>query len=285
MMGSAVYQTSVLLHTALASLSAVVGEGAVAALYFANRLVQLPLALFGTASAQASLPALSEQAAHDDLKGFHATLLSVIRMVAFVILPSSLGLMVMAFPIVGGLFERGAFDHRSTVMTAQALICYCPGLLAYSISKIFTGAFYALHDTWTPVRLAIEALVMNLLASLLLMWPLQVSGLALAAAITNSLNAYRLIRCLERRLGAPLLAPVRGPLGRILVASIVMAAGCQVMWMAGDFASRPLIGLPVTIVLGLLLYGVACAVLRVRELSTALQWVSRLGLPQPFASE
>src|SRR3989338_2370656 len=285
MVGSAVYQTSVLLHTALASLSAVVGEGAVAALYFANRLVQLPLALFGTASAQASLPALSEQAAHDDLDGFRATLLSVIRMVAFVILPSALGLMVMAFPIVGGLFERGAFDHRSTVMTAQALICYCPGLLAYSISKIFTGAFYALHDTWTPVRLAIEALVMNLLASLLLMWPLHVSGLALAAAVTNSLNAYRLTRCLERRLGAPLLSPVGGALGRMLAASAIMAAGCRLVWTVGRFDHHPLIGLPITIVLGLLLYGGACAMFRVKELSTALQWVSRLPQLQHSASE
>lgn len=283
--GSAVYQTSVLVHTALASLSAVVGEGAVAALYFANRLVQLPLALFGTASAQASLPSLSEQAAHNDLKGFHATLLSVIRMVGFVILPASLGLMVLAFPIVGGLFERGAFDHRATVMTAQALICYCPGLLAYSMSKVLTGAFYALHDTATPVRLAAEALVLNLLASLALMWPLHVAGLALAAAITNSANAYRLIRCLERRLAAPLLSPILGPLGRMLAASLVMAAGCQLIWTAGQFTVHPLIGLPVTILLGLPLYAGACAAFRVRELTTALQWLSRLPIPQLFGDE
>jgi putative peptidoglycan lipid II flippase len=170
-------------------------------------------------------------------------------------------------------------------MTAQALICYCPGLLAYSLSKVLTGAFYALHDTWTPVRLAVEALVLNLLASLVLMWPLQVGGLALAAAITNSANAYRLTRCLERRLAAPLLTPILGPLGRILAASLVMAAGCQIVWTAGQFASRPLLGLPVTIILGLVIYGGACAVLRVQELSTALQWLSRLPTPWLFASE
>lgn len=285
MIGSAVYQATVLVDTALASLSAIVGEGAVAALYFANRLVQLPLALFGTASAQASLPSLSEQAAHNDLKAFRATLLSVIRMVGFVILPSSLGLMVLAFPIVGGLFERGAFDHRATVMTAQALICYCPGLLAYSMSKVLTGALYALHDTATPVRLAAEALVLNLLASLALMWPLHVAGLALAAAITNSANAYRLLRSLERRLSAPLLEPVLAPLGRILAASLVMAAGCWIIWSVGRFDEHPFIGLPVTILLGLAIYAGACAVFGVRELSKALQWVSRLPTPQPFASE
>ena len=150
---------------------------------------------------------------------------------------------------------------------------------------MLTGAFYALHDTATPVRLAVEALIWNLLASLLLMWPLQVSGLALAAALTNSANAYRLIRCLERRLSAPLMGPVLAPLGRILAASLVMAAGCHLVWTAGQFASRPLMGLPITILLGLAMYAGACAVLRVKELSKALQWVSQLPTPQPFASE
>jgi len=285
MLGSAAYQASVLIDTALASLSSVVGEGAVAALYFANRLVQLPLALFGTATAQASLPSLAEQAAHNDLAAFRATLLSVIRMVGFVILPASVGLVVLAFPIVGGLFERGAFDHRSTVMTSQAVICYSFGLLAYSVSKVMTGAFYALHDTRTPVKLAIEASVMNVLVSLTLMWPLQVSGLALAAAITNSLNAYRLTRHMEARLGAPLLGPTLGPLIRQLAAALLMGLGCWGLWRVGHGAVSPIIALPVVILLGGLFYGVACAAVRVQELTTALRWFGALPPFQAFVSE
>ena len=94
--GSAVHQGNILIHTALASLGSIVGEGAIVALYFANRLVQLPLALFGTTAAQASLPSLAEQAAKGDLDGFHTTLLSVLRMTSFVIIPSSSGLIVLA---------------------------------------------------------------------------------------------------------------------------------------------------------------------------------------------
>jgi len=285
MVGSAVYQASVLVDTALASLSAIVGEGAVAALYFANRLVQLPLALFGTATAQASLPSLSEQAAHNDLAGFRSTVLTVLRMVGFVILPASAGLIVLAFPIVGGLFERGAFDHRSTIMTSQALICYSFGLLAYAASKVLTGAFYALHDTATPVKLAIEALVMNIIASVALMWPLQISGLALAAALTNSINAYRLTQRLEQRLGTPLLRPALISFARMLAASLVMGFGCWCLWRFSHFERHPLLGLPVTVLVGIFLYGAACALLRVQELSTALRWIGRLPLLQLFASE
>lgn len=273
--GAAVYQVSTIVHTALASLSPVVGEGAVAALYYANRLVQLPLALFGTASAQASLPMLSEQAAHKDWAEFRGTLVTVIRMVAFVILPSSVGLMVLAFPIIGGLFERGAFDHAATVMTAQVLICYAPGLLAYALSKVLSGAFYALHDTRTPVRLAVEATAANLLLSLLLMGPWRVNGLAAAAAVANSLNAYRLLQRLEVRLGEPLVQPLAAPVLRMLAASLAMGAGCWWLWRAGSFDRHPLIGLPVVIGLGLGLYAAACAVLGVRELATAWRWVER----------
>ena len=285
LVGSAVYQASVLVDTALASLAAIVGEGAVAALYFANRLVQLPLAVFGTASAQASLPSLAEQAAHGDLNGFRATLLSVMRMVGFVVVPSSIGLMVLAFPIVGGLFERGAFDHRATIMTSQALVCYSLGLCAFSVSKVFTGAFYALRETRTPVTLAVEAMALNVVLSVALMWPLRVSGLALAAAITNTFNAYRLIRRMEHRLGMPLLAPAADPLLRMTAASLVMGLVCWVLWRVGFVGTPVWLGLPSVILAGLACYAAACRCFRVQELSTMLRWLGTLPLIQSFVSE
>jgi len=274
--GSAVYQANVLIDTVLASWSAVVGQGAVAALYFANRLVQLPLALFGTASAQASVPSLSERSAAHDVQGFARTLLAVLRMVGFVIVPSAVGLIVLARPIVTGLFERGAFDHRAALMTSQALACYALGLLAYAANKVLTGAFYALQDTWTPVKLAVEVIVMNLLLSLVLMWPLRIAGLALAAAATNSLNTYRLLQCMERRLAVPLAGPLLDPLGRITLASVLMGAACWALWTVGAFDERPLLGLPVTIAAGLCVYLAACWLLRIRELSVTLRWLAKL---------
>ena len=285
MVGSAVYQANVLIDTMLASLGRIVGEGAVAAIFFANRLVQLPLALFGTASAQASLPLLAEQAAHHDLQAFRSTLLSVIRMVAFVILPSSVGLMVLAYPIVGGLFERGAFDHRATIMTAQALIYYSLGLLAYALNKVLTGAFYALRDTRTPVVLAAETVGVNVLMCLGLMWPLRIGGLALAAALSNTMNTYRLAKRMEARLALPLLRPVAGPLLRMTAASGLMGGGCWVVWAMGGWMARPWLGLPLLVLVGLALYAIACRILRVQELSTAVQWLGNLPVFQLFVGE
>ena len=282
--GSAVYQLSVLVDTALASLAVVVGEGAVAALYYANRLVQLPLAVFGTASAQASLPALAEHAAREELAEFHATLVSVLRVVGAVILPAAGGLIALAGPIVVTLFERGAFDRRASTMTAQAVACYALGLLAFTVAKICTGAFYALRETRVPVRLAIEAVAVNIALSLALMWPLGLNGLVLAAAASNSLNAYRLLRALERRLGLPVVSAVAGPWTRMAAASTLMGAGCWATWNALH-AWPPAAALGATVVAGLGWYGVSCGLLRVQELQTVIRWFRALPGVQRFSSE
>lgn len=284
-LGAAVYQVSVLFHTALASLGTVVGDGAVAALYFANRLVQLPLALFGTASAQASLPSLSEQAARHDVAAFRSTLSMVIRMVGFVILPSTVGLMVLAFPIVQVLFERGAFDRQATVLTTQALSYYALGLFAYSLAKVLTGAFYALRDTATPVKLAAEAVAVNIVLSLLLMWPMGIRGLALAAAISNTVNALRLLQRMEQRLGTSLLRPAGGALLRVLAASVLMGIGCRLLSpiLIGDAPTW--YALLFVIVGGVALYSLACALLRVQEFGKVVRWVGKLPFLAPSASE
>lgn len=282
-LGSAVYQLSVLVDTALASLSAIVGPGAVAALYFSNRLVQLPLALFGNTFAQASLPTLAEQAAHRDFEAFRSTLLSVIRMVSFVILPASVGLMVLAFPIVGGLFERGAFSHAATDMTSRALIFYCAGLLAYALSNVLTGAFYAFKDTWTPVRLSIEALVVNVIFSVLLMGPMKVGGLALAAAISNGVNAYRLIVMMEKKLGSPILLPLIQSAKPSVIASTGMGLACWAAWILFGRHLAPWLGLSLVIAWGGIFYLALCRLFRIPELDSLLRWLARIPLIRRFA--
>ncbi len=284
-LGAAVYQGNVIVHTALASLAGVVGQGAVAALYFSNRLVQLPLALFGTASAQASLPSLSTQAAAGDFEAFRRTLLAVTRMTLFVMLPSAAGLIVLATPIVRALFERGAFDSSATQMTASAVVGYSLGLGAYTVSKIASGAFYALQDTRTPVRLAAESVLVNIILSVALMAPLQVFGLALSAALSNTLNAVRLLQQLQRRLNAPLLAPLAGPFLRITAAAVLMAGACWLLWEFAGLRRAPLWGLAVMIPVGGLAYVLLSLLLRVRECTSAFQWLATLPLIQNLWSE
>lgn len=275
LVGTAVYQMSVLFDTILASLGSLAGEGAVAALYFANRLVQLPLALFATASAQASLPTLSERAAVKDLQAFRATVVVLLRVVAFESVPAAVGLTVLATPIVRVCFERGAFDRSATLMTARTLSLLAIGLLAYAAGKILSGAFYALHDTRTPVRLAIQALVINMALAVAFITPLGVGGLALATALSSSLNAWRLLTSLERRLGLPLAPSLISPVLRIGAAALIMGLVCWVVPLGWTTRMTPLAELLLVIVGGILVYGVGCRLLGVAEVSTVIRWLVR----------
>jgi putative peptidoglycan lipid II flippase len=253
LLGTAVYQASVFLNTVLASLP-LAGPGAVAALYFANRLVQLPLALFATASSQASLPALSERAAMNDLGTFRATVAGVLRLVICESLPAAVGLFILADPIIRVCFERGAFDASSTWITASALRWLTIGLLAYAAGKILTSAFYALKDTATPVRLALEALAINAVIAVALLPFLHIAGLALATSLSSAWNAWRLLRALERRLGEALGSQVVGVSWRVGLASGIMGVSCWLLWQAVQSHLSPLAALSITIVSGIVVY-------------------------------
>ncbi len=265
-LGAAVYQANVLIHTLLASLAFVVGEGAVAALYFANRLVHLPMALFGTALAQASLPSLTEQATHKQWDAFGETLRDMLRIVACVLFPSAVGLAVLSEPIVRLLFQRGAFDAYSTYVTTQALIFYAIGLWAPALGKVLTGAFYAMKDTRTPVRLAAEAVAVNVVLSVILMWPMQVGGLALASSIAGLVNVIRLILCMQKRLQFPLLRGLMIGYVRVLIASLLMGALTYSAWYLAGLSRLGLTGLGLTIVASTLSYLGICWIMKINEM-------------------
>lgn len=157
---------------------------AISALTYSHRLIQLPIGIFGVAVATASLPQLSRLYQSDkDGSAFAENLAASIRLNFFFLLPAIAGLMVFSEPIIRVIFERGAFDARSTDVTALALLCYAPGILAYSLQKLCTITFYARLDTRTPAILTALTLVLNFLLSLYLMQTMLHGGLAAGSAI------------------------------------------------------------------------------------------------------
>ena len=201
MLGSSIYQLNVFIDTMFASLGQIVGEGAIAALYYANRLIQFPTALFGTAMATACLPTLSRQAIANDMNGLKKTLEVSLRSLLVLLIPSSIGLFVLSEPIIRLLFERGKFDALSTQMTSFAMAFYCIGLFAYSGARVITSCFYALKDTVTPIKITFLCLIINTIFNFLLMRVLQAGGLALATSISSIANFFILIFLLRRKIG------------------------------------------------------------------------------------
>jgi putative peptidoglycan lipid II flippase len=269
--GSAIYQLNQFIGTLLASF---LHEGSISWLYYADRIVEFPLGVFAIAVSTAALPSLSKQAAAGDLAGFKDTLGHSLRLVFFITFPCMAGMIVLREPIVGVIFQRGAFDALSTDMTAVALLFYSLGLWAFSANRIIVSAFYALQDTKTPVKVAAVAMAANGTLSLLLMGPLTHGGLALALSLASTLQFFLLVLILRKKQGIFDLTPVLRTVLKSLTASLFMGLivfYLNTHWMvkAGTFSFLIAAAkLGVTILTGGVVYFVAAALLRCPELSS-----------------
>lgn len=197
-LGAAVYQLNIVLNTILASFLA---QGSISFLYYADRLVQFPLGIFGVAISTAALPSLAGLAAGGQTKEFTRTLKATVNLTLFISLPAMAGLIALREPLVQTLFSRGAFDVQAVQGTSLALTGYALGLPAFSSIRSLVSAFYALEDTRTPVLVAAFCLALNLCLGLLLMRPLAHAGLALAVSLSSWANIILLGLFLRRKTG------------------------------------------------------------------------------------
>ncbi|MGO2392865.1 MAG: murein biosynthesis integral membrane protein MurJ, partial [Halomonas sp.] len=184
--GVSVSQINLLLDTVLASLLA---AGSVSWLYYSDRLVELPLGVFGVAIGTVILPALSKRHADQSKEHFAAMLDWAIRIVLLLGLPAALALAVLAEPLLITLFHYGAMTDNDIQMAAMSLRAYAFGLVAFMLIKVLAPGFFARQDTRTPVKVGIIAMVANMALNLVLIWPLAHAGLALATALSAFLNA------------------------------------------------------------------------------------------------
>jgi putative peptidoglycan lipid II flippase len=184
--GVSVSQINLLLDTVLASL---LTPGSVSWLYYSDRLVELPLGVFGIAIGTVILPALSKRHAEQSGEHFAAMLDWAVRAVLLLGLPAALALAILAEPLLISLFHYGAMTEHDIVMAAMSLRAYAFGLVAFMLIKVLAPGFFARQNTKTPVKVGIIAMVANMVFNLILIWPLAHAGLALATALSAFLNA------------------------------------------------------------------------------------------------
>jgi len=219
-LGAGVTQLNLLVSTALAS---TLPGGSVSYLYYADRLNQLPLGVVGIAVATAILPPLSRQVRGGDETGATETQNRGLELALLLTLPAATALAILALPILSTLFQRGAFGPTEASATASALIAYAVGLPAFVLVKVLAPAFFARHDTATPVKVAIVSLATNLLLTLVLMRFFAHVGVAIALSAAGWLQAALLTVLLVRRGHFHFDAKSRTNLPRIAIATIGMA--------------------------------------------------------------
>jgi putative peptidoglycan lipid II flippase len=270
--GLAAVQVNLLVNSILAT-----GEGtsAVSALNYAFRLMYLPIGIFGVSIATAVIPTLSRHAARNETAGMRDTVSSGLRMMLMLNVPATVGLIVLAGPIVALIFEHGAFTEAHTAATAAALAFYAPGLAGYSAVKIAVPAFYSLRESRTPVVVSAVTVLLNVVLNVSLVRAMGFTGLALGTAVSAIFNASTLLWLLRSRLGGLDGRRIAASFGRIGAASAVMGLAAWAM-DAALAALLPARSIPVmalrvglAIIVGLLVLDASARVMRAQEFNEA----------------
>ena len=198
--------------------------GSISWLYYADRLLEFPLGLFGIGIATVILPSLAHLHARENPQQFRQTLDWALRIVSALGWPAMAGLMVLAQPIVMVLFMRGEFTEHDLMQVSMAMYAYLSGLLSFMFIKVLAPGYYARQDTKTPVKIGITAMVANMAFNLILAPIFGYVGLAIATALSATLNGFLLYRGLKQREVYQLSATAKTVIFKLMLSAMVMAA-------------------------------------------------------------
>lgn len=256
--------------------------GIYSALRIAYRFMQLPLGVFAVSIGVAIFPTMTAQTATNDLAEMKKSLSLGLRTTLFVILPSTVGLIMLREPIIRLLYEfSGKMTPENTVIAGQALLYYCLGLVGYAAVQALLRGFYALQDTRTPVLISVSAIAINILLSYALVELLQHRGLALAYSVSGVAQALLLLFFLRRRIGRMDLRNIAATLVKTLAAALIMALlvwltarGCDALLGVGSKLAQ-LVQVCAGIGVGVISYFLCTYLLKMEEVNLVLDLFRR----------
>jgi putative peptidoglycan lipid II flippase len=277
LLGVAVVQLNFVVNTMIASGLTV---GSLSAIKYAWQIMTMPQVVIAQAIAIAALPTFSAQAAKNQTDEMRSSLAATLRGVILLSLPATIGLILLREPIIAALFQRGEFDARSTQMVSWALLWYTAGLVGHSFVEILSRAFYALHDTKTPVIVGTMAMGLNVLFSFGFAWIfgqigwMPHGGLALANSFATALEGTLLFILMRRRLNGIEGKSVADGAMRVIVASLAMGIGLWIWLLATGDMNLWVIALG-GVALGGIIYIAVITILRVPEIQMLIGMVTR----------
>jgi putative peptidoglycan lipid II flippase len=273
-------QFNVLVNSMFAS---TLGDGAIFWLAIAFRLMQLPLGLFGVALGTVTLPLLSRLVVAGQMTGFRAELARAMRLMFLLTIPSTIGLMMLAEPIISVLYQHGRFDAHQAAQAGGALRFYAIGLAGYAALKVLVNAFYALDRRKTPMLVSFLAVGLNLLFNWIFTFRLHWGhlGLAFSTGCVATTNFVVLYALMYRQLGGLETRRMAVLLGKAAIAGVALAAVCAASthWLLSDWPTQTFLrntfALFATMTVGGLVFLGVGAALRIEELDEVIGAVKR----------
>jgi putative peptidoglycan lipid II flippase len=279
--GSAALQVNFAVTMAFAT--GLVAEGAVVWLNNAQRLLYLPIGIFGVAISTATLPVTSRAAAMENLDEFRRTLASSMRLTMLLTIPSAIGLIILSRPVIALIYQYGRFTASDTDQTAIALAYYSIGLAALSIVRLLAPSFYALRDTRIPMMASLLSIVINYAVSKFTVDYLKIGhiGLALSISAVSIVNFAILFFFMRRKLNGIEGPGLSSTFAKVTLASAAMGAAC---WLIshqienhlglGRLLPR-LINVSASIAVGVVVFSLAARLLKVDELTQLTRAIER----------
>ncbi|RNC29908.1 MAG: putative lipid II flippase MurJ [Candidatus Dichloromethanomonas elyunquensis] len=254
--------------------------GSLTAIWYSYRLFQLPVGIFALAIGVAVFPTLSEQAALNKLQDFVETISGAIRLIVFITVPISIGMVVLRFPLIRVLFEHGKFTPMDTEATAIPLFYFTLGITAQAIIQILPRAFYALQNTWMPVVLGVVAMAASIAWMYVLVGPLAHGGLALAVTLGAVIQMFLLFAVLRHKLGKIDGKRIAGTFLKTLASAALMGMIVQIWskflisWLGiGKWGS--IILLVTGALVGLIVFAAVTRIFKMEEYTMAMDMLGR----------
>jgi putative peptidoglycan lipid II flippase len=275
--GLAATQVNVFVNTVLATGE---GESAVSWLNYAFRLMYLPIGLFGVSIATAATSAVSRHAAEENRGAIRSTVADSLSLMMMLNVPATVGLIVLASPIVQVIFERRAFTHGDTLATAAALQAYAVGLVGYSVVRIASPTFYALNESRTPVTVSVITVLVNAVLNIALARAMGYRGLALGTSLAALLNGVTLLFLLHRRLHGledrrMLVSFIKIAAASVLMGGAAMAADRMLLeWLPGTGLGVQVVRLAASIGAALAVLAASAHILHIDEFRRAVRLIS-----------
>lgn len=274
--GVAVNQVNTMIDRTLASTLA---EGSISALNYSNKLNGFIMALFIMSVTSVIYPVLSQLCSQDNKEKFNSIVVNSINSIILLIIPISIGAIVLSTPIVKLLFERGAFDGRATNMTSVALIMYSIGTTAIGVRLILEKVFYSLKDTKTPMINSVISMIINVIINLILIKHLKLAGLALGTSISSIVCTYLLFKSLESKIGNFGQDKILQTIIKSLSSSILMGVTVKILYVIlstnmGKSIIQQILILTIVTIVGFIVYVTLIYLLKVEEINDIKSFIN-----------
>ena len=277
LIGVAVTQINTMVDRTIAS---TLVEGSISALNYATKLNQFVMGMFIVSISSVVYPMLSKLSSENNKEKFNKSIITSINTVVLLVIPVSIGAIILANPIVKLLFQRGEFDARATQMTAVALTFYSIGMIGYGLRDILGKVFYSLQDTRTPMVNGVIAMILNIVLNILFVkfTNMQLAGLAFATSISALVTIALLFISLRRKIGnfggkSIALGMIKSLISGLVMAVVTLIVYNTVANMIGSGFIKEAITLAVSVGVGAIVYCICIVILKVDEVNIILNKV------------